>query len=554
MPQWQGFLQRKLSVGATNDPLEAEADRIAEQVLATPAGVASLGGARVQLARQGSPVMAGDELVPSSVERVLSSPGAPLDPRLREEMGQRFGHDFAQVRVHADAVAQRSAMEIGAQAYTLGHEVVFGAGGFAPETRAGRRLLAHELTHVVQQSGGGERTTDHHGEPRAASGRQAAVGVIARQPAPAPASAGWRDALEKTANRTETTVDDKGNIASGKAATKGVWRVPVEGLSHGLKSADAGAGQESAKGRAVVLIPNTVKAVAAGKDKNVAVDVLLHFHGRGIGYRQLQHDKKDYGEVLAEGEVRDVGLYQMEQQLLAHVATGQQLLIAVLPQGSDRARFGDLGSGADDYLNEVFGKLTPTFLPEKAVPGHVIVSGHSGGGLPAMAVANQRSKPTNRTDVLLFDAINFSCTDKEEVTGKDGSKKMACKKDSPCASNEYNTVRDWVTARINEDVQGLGARTAVEQAADLQATGTRLRGITTKSLKTTDTCSYGFWYGKLDKHIDATIKKLKPSTEVDAQLRRNFRVSEAQGLGGFTGMETHERMMGQHNLEDALKR
>jgi len=68
-------------------------------------------------------------------------------------MGQRFGHDFSQVRVHTGTAAEQSARDVNAHAYTVGHNIVFGSGRFAPGTHDGRRLLAHELTHVVQQSG-----------------------------------------------------------------------------------------------------------------------------------------------------------------------------------------------------------------------------------------------------------------------------------------------------------------------------------------------------------------------------------------------------------------
>ena len=68
-------------------------------------------------------------------------------------MGQRFGHDFSRVRVHSGGAAEQSARDVNANAYTVGHNIVFGAGRFAPGTHEGRRLIAHELTHVVQQSG-----------------------------------------------------------------------------------------------------------------------------------------------------------------------------------------------------------------------------------------------------------------------------------------------------------------------------------------------------------------------------------------------------------------
>ncbi len=66
-------------------------------------------------------------------------------------MEQRFGHDFSRVRVHTDPAAQHSAREVNAHAYTVGHNLVFGAGQFAPETPTGRHLIAHELTHTLQQ-------------------------------------------------------------------------------------------------------------------------------------------------------------------------------------------------------------------------------------------------------------------------------------------------------------------------------------------------------------------------------------------------------------------
>lgn len=97
--------------------------------------------------------------VPPIVHDVLCSPGQPLDSATRAFMEPRFGHDFGEVRVHADTKAARSARAVDALAYTLGSDVVFGAGLYAPGTAEGRRLLAHELTHVVQQGGNGTLQT-----------------------------------------------------------------------------------------------------------------------------------------------------------------------------------------------------------------------------------------------------------------------------------------------------------------------------------------------------------------------------------------------------------
>jgi hypothetical protein len=147
-------IQPKLAIGATNDPLEQEADRVADQRLAAPVHSAVSGvPPRIHLnARQSSN---GSAHVPASVDRVLASPGTPLAPVLQQSMEKHFGYDFSQVRVHSNAAAAKSARDVSAYAYAVGQHIVFGAGQFAPATPAGRRLLAHELTHVVQQSGQG---------------------------------------------------------------------------------------------------------------------------------------------------------------------------------------------------------------------------------------------------------------------------------------------------------------------------------------------------------------------------------------------------------------
>ena len=89
--------------------------------------------------------------VPPIVHEVLRSPGQPLDESTRAFFEPRFGHDFSRVRIHADSRAAESANAVQALAYTVGRNLVFGASQYAPGTAAGNSLLAHELTHVVQQ-------------------------------------------------------------------------------------------------------------------------------------------------------------------------------------------------------------------------------------------------------------------------------------------------------------------------------------------------------------------------------------------------------------------
>lgn len=152
IPCARGLLQRKLAIGASNDPLEQEADRVADRVLAAPAATAG-GGMPPQIQRFAAQP-AQEDVAPASVERTLASSGAPLEPVLRQDMEQRFGHDFSRVRVHTDAAAAQSAQDVNAKAYTAGEHVVFGAGQLMPATREGRHLVSHELAHVVQQGRG----------------------------------------------------------------------------------------------------------------------------------------------------------------------------------------------------------------------------------------------------------------------------------------------------------------------------------------------------------------------------------------------------------------
>lgn len=90
----------------------------------------------------------------AQIDSVLRSSGRPLDHETRRYMESRIGFDFGKVRIHSDARAASSAKAVGALAYTVDSHVVFGTGRYAPNTSQGRRLLAHELTHVVQQSHG----------------------------------------------------------------------------------------------------------------------------------------------------------------------------------------------------------------------------------------------------------------------------------------------------------------------------------------------------------------------------------------------------------------
>ncbi len=168
-----GRLQAKLAINEPGDAYEQEADRAAEAVMSQPnansTGILSVTGAgasarvqrkcaaceeeeeKIQVQRKESPAASQPAVVPSIVGQVLNSTGQPLDAAARTFFEPRFGYDFGGVRVHADSRAGQSARAVNALAYTVGRDVVFDHGRYEPGQNEGRRLLAHELAHVVQQ-------------------------------------------------------------------------------------------------------------------------------------------------------------------------------------------------------------------------------------------------------------------------------------------------------------------------------------------------------------------------------------------------------------------
>lgn len=163
------IVQTKLTVGEAGDAFEQEADRVAEQTMRMPEGrlqrACECGGTCASCKKQhkhdhtpvqAKPAGAGGTAhaaVPAGVSDVLASTGQALDASTRDFMESRFSQDFSRVRVHTGAAAEATSQALGARAYTVGNELVFGANQYAPGTHEGKRLLAHELTHVLQQNG-----------------------------------------------------------------------------------------------------------------------------------------------------------------------------------------------------------------------------------------------------------------------------------------------------------------------------------------------------------------------------------------------------------------
>ena len=162
-------LATAVPVSQPHDPAEHEADRVADAVIRGDAAKITSGGEGVQRMCAGceeeqrreedagaivqAKFASGSSAQPASLAQPLSTGGVPLPAGLRGFYEPRLGTDLGDVRVHTGPEAADSARRFNASAYTFGTHVVFGAGQYEPDSRRGRHLLAHELAHVVQQSG-----------------------------------------------------------------------------------------------------------------------------------------------------------------------------------------------------------------------------------------------------------------------------------------------------------------------------------------------------------------------------------------------------------------
>ncbi|MCC6288286.1 MAG: DUF4157 domain-containing protein [Chitinophagaceae bacterium] len=164
------FFQPKLTISQPGGKYEQEADAVAEQIMRAPGEnkqmffqpqITPLNTIqkkcahcedeenKVQMKSNGD-VTAAE--APAVVHDAITSTGNPLDAVTKSFMESRFGYDFSDVHIHNDTLAHQSSSAINAKAYTSGNHIVFGAGQYQPGTNAGKQLLAHELTHVVQQN------------------------------------------------------------------------------------------------------------------------------------------------------------------------------------------------------------------------------------------------------------------------------------------------------------------------------------------------------------------------------------------------------------------
>jgi hypothetical protein len=474
--------------------------------------------------------------IPPLVHQQLRSSGEPLQTDARALMESRFGHDFSQVRVYTDSEAAKSARSVNALAFTVGSKVVFGAGQFKPGTSEGQRLLAHELTHVVQQTTHSPRDV---GSGIAPSGTlaereadQAAESVVAGGPIRSPKSFGTE------LNRQPVPGAEGWPSAAGsnkaKSTVKGIERIPLSGLAVGHQ------GGKGDSGKAVVLASPTL-------DTTKPIDVLLHFHGHNTGYEE------------AGGKVRDDAVDNIEAQL---AGSSRPQLVAVLPQGTPKAAFGTTALPGDKatksfdpdaYIENVLSVLVKlTIWKAKPSVTGVMLSGHSGAGelinekilgsalgsnIGAGASPTTGSKvPAAFKELALFDAIN--------------------------GPNEHARLYEFLKMKMADELKNALAMSTADERISFLKSSFKFRAYYSHDAKTGN--FYSQW------HVGPVVSPKAVYTESIQGLISKFLAASAPALGGSSsgayqafadnykvidaGTAAHNQMVAaSDNLKDAIR-
>jgi outer membrane protein OmpA-like peptidoglycan-associated protein len=324
----------KLTVNQPNDIHELEADAVAEKVMSNPGTHADKGfgfpfrSKPVEIQRKCAKCEeeeknlqkkeSGNSTTPAydTVNQALRSPGQPLDTSTRNFMESRFRYDFSQVKIHTNSIAAESARKVNAHAYTVGNSVVFARGQYTPDTTAGRKLLAHELTHTIQQAPAGrsalqsklnigaintpEETEAEHVAEQVANGavnpvtQISAVPVLRRQPADS-STTGTSEAdftsEQKRGGQPRAAFVDAGKRGEDNvriAITRYLCNCDLRNVTEKHANAqlqpDTGFTLEFCRGRVVATLDGTVKPSGLTKgDVTLRGDINIAPNNGGVG-------------------------------------------------------------------------------------------------------------------------------------------------------------------------------------------------------------------------------------------------------------------------------
>ena len=278
----RGDLQAKLAVSQPTDRSEREAERVAEEVVNGPDPVAERESVEAVETVDRQPSRGADATVDDETEaeiRSVTGGGRPLSASERSFFEPRFGRDFSDVRVHTGPQADQAARSINAEAFTLESDVVFRQGNYDPDSRYGKKLLAHELTHVVQQTGGrGGRATLQRQESEDRSKQDQGPGAATLK---SRLKSAGREALKKILKGVAT------RVAPGAVALYEVGRPLVEAIGEGTVS-----GIEKAREN----IQNKISEKMSGFVEGV----------KGTGEKSPEQARQDMRDVTGFGSKRPV--------------------------------------------------------------------------------------------------------------------------------------------------------------------------------------------------------------------------------------------------------
>lgn len=293
-----------------------------------------------------------------------------------------------------------------------------------------------------------------------------------------------------------------------------VNRIPLQGLTGVNQTPSPNpATTESAVGRVILCVPSSLQSGSA-------VEVLLHFHGHNVGYRQRVASK-----LPDAGTVRDVLLDQIEDQ----IGRSGRPMIAILPQGTTGSGFnGNSPFNCNAFITEVLNAaVTAGVWSSAPAVSRVVLSAHSGGGFPIAAMASESGQPrlpTPLAALFLFEAIN--------------------------GTNELSLHTAFLNAKLNADLQNVQAQSAASDQLTYLKTSFRYRGI----YNTQDndaTVNYAAYYASIKQTITSFFAKNAAAlggtgSDTYKAFAANYQVVTPSPY------VTHDSLVGQGDLLQAL--
>jgi len=334
-------IQAKLKIGAPADHFEKEADRVAARVAdGTPAILQRATGAMPPI-----------RTAPAEVYHPLAEPGQPLADEVREPMEQGFGHDFKAVRIHANTAATRAARAVNALAFTVGRHIVFQRPYYKPQSATGRRLLAHELTHVVQQTGGAPLEASSGGSKAASTSASAAAELHKNSRS--------RPQLQRLTEEDEDRERSIGSAPAGilqRAGAPSLLPSPFPCPTDLTTGRPAGTDILFATGRSTITASHTTR-LTAFRDTWVAAggsdDILVHGYASEPGDQGDNWTLSCNRALAVKAELVRLGIPDVRISIVAH---GESTDFGTASTPNEHAV---VSSSPGGILPLVFGTLTP---------------------------------------------------------------------------------------------------------------------------------------------------------------------------------------------------